>query len=144
MGECTELSTFVNAQEPNDGGKQNDRTFYKKVALLLHPALVQIKHNRVSTFVGIRYILHKVGMYGVATVRTAWIVEIENIKLRLHFVATLMVQQVVIGYRGEVREFEVVNVLSISFLNLLFYKLIYDGVALAAPRCSKHDARSLR
>ena len=87
MGERAIPAVLINAQVPNNGCKQDNRTFHKEVTLLAYPASIEVKHNRVAGFIGIRNIRHEAGVYRVASVALAWVVKIDNVKLRLYLVA---------------------------------------------------------
>lgn len=71
---------------PDNCRKEDDRRFHEKIALLLHPRLIEIEHNRVGTLVCVGNILHEIRMYGVTAVATARIVEIDNVEFRFHLV----------------------------------------------------------
>ena len=47
----------------------------KKIALLLHPASVQVEHDGIGALVGVRNIGHEVRVNGVTAVRAARVVE---------------------------------------------------------------------
>lgn len=73
-------------QIPYNSRQKNNRGFHEEIALFLYPGLVQIEHNRVGRFVGIRDVRHEFRVDGIAPVRTSRIIEIDDIKFRLHFV----------------------------------------------------------
>ena len=52
---------------PDDSRKKDDGRFHKKVALLLHPRLIEVEHYRIGTLVGVRNILHEIRVNGIAT-----------------------------------------------------------------------------
>ena len=97
MREGTILSVFIDFEIPDNCRKEDNRRFDEEVALLLYPRLVEVEHDGVGTLVSIGYILHEVGVYGVAAVRPSRIVEIDYIEFRLHRVSVQVVQQVVVG-----------------------------------------------
>ena len=70
------------------------------------------------------------------------VVEVNYIEFRLYLVALQVVQQMVVGYGGQVTEFEVIHVHREALLNLLLDKIIYNGVGLAAARRTQHDGRT--
>lgn len=72
-------------------------------------------------------------MDGIAAVGTARVVEVDGIEGRYFLIALLMAEQVVVSDLREVGKFVVVDILGISFFDLLFDKLIYNGVALPEP-----------
>ncbi len=137
-------SPVVDAQEPDHGGEEDDRTFDEEIALLLHPASVQVEHDGIGTLVGIRNIGHEVRVNGVATVRAARVVEVYDVERRNLLVAPLVIQQVVVGDLRKVGKFVVVNVLGVALFDLLFNELIDNTVAFPAARASHTDTSSLR
>ena len=88
---------LINAQIPDDGGKEDNRTLHEEVTLLLHPRLVEIEHNRIGTLVGIRYVRHEVWADGIATVRTPRIIKVDDIELRFYLVPVQVVDEVIVG-----------------------------------------------
>ena len=86
-----------NAQIPDDGSKEDNRAFHEEVALLLHPRLVEVEHNRIGTLVGIRNVRHEVGVDGIATVRPSRVVEVDDIELRFYLVPVQVVDEVIVG-----------------------------------------------
>lgn len=71
---------------PNNCSKKDDGRFHEKIALLLHPRLVEIEHNCVGTLVRVGNILHEVRVNGVAAVTAARIIEIDNVEFRFHLI----------------------------------------------------------
>ena len=67
-------------------------------------------------------------MNGIATVRASRVIEVYHVELRLHLVSLRVVEQMIIGYRGQVAEFEVVNIHREALLNLLLDKIVYHRV----------------
>ena len=128
MGERAILAVLINFQIPYNTGKQNDRRFHEEVALLLHPRLIQVEHYGVRAFVSVRDILHEIRVDGIATVRASRVVEVYHIELRFHLVALRVVKQVIVGYRGQVAEFEVVHIHREALFNLLLDEIIYHRV----------------
>lgn len=53
---------------PDNAGKQDDGRFHEEVALLLHPRFIEVEHNGIGTFIGIRNVLHEVRMNGITAV----------------------------------------------------------------------------
>ena len=70
-----------------------------------HPTFVQIEHDGVGCFIGVGDVCHKVRMDRIATVRSAWIVEVDDEKLRLDGVRIEVLAQMIVGDFGQVREF---------------------------------------
>ena len=81
MREGTVLASLIEFEKPDDGGKQDDRRFYKEVTLFLYPCAVKVKHDGVSRFVGIRDVGHEVGMNRITPVASARVIEIDNVEL---------------------------------------------------------------
>ena len=48
--------------------KEDYGRFHEKVALLLHPRLIEVEHNRVGALVSVGYVLHEIRVNGVAAV----------------------------------------------------------------------------
>ena len=107
MGKGAILSVLIDAQKPYHCGEQDNRRLHEEVALFLHPRLVQIEHYRVGTLVGIGDVLHEIRMDWIAAVRTARVVEVDHVELRLDLVSVRVIQQVVVGDGGKVAELEV-------------------------------------
>ena len=68
-----------------------------------------------------------------------WVVEIDNVELRLVLVAYRMFQQVVEGNGGKVWVFVIVAVERIALLNLLLDEVVHHGIRLATARRSEYD-----
>ena len=88
---------LINAQVPDDGGKEDNRTLHEEVALLLHPRLVKVEHNRIGTLVGIRNVRHEVWVDGITAVRPSRVVEVDDIELRFYLVPAQVVDEVIVG-----------------------------------------------
>ena len=136
MRKGTVFPSLENAEIPNDSGKEYDWRLHEEISLLLHPRLVQVEHNRISRFVGIRYVAHEIGVYRIATMRPPRVVEVDHVKLRLDFISFRVMQQMIVHNRGEVGIFEVVAVDGKTFFDLLLDEIIDDGIGLTAARCS--------
>ena len=67
-------------------------------------------------------------MDGIATVTASRVVEVYHVELRLHLVSVRVVEQMIIGNRGQVAEFEVVDIHREALLNLLFDKIVYHRI----------------
>ena len=67
-------------------------------------------------------------MNGIATVRASRVVEVYHIKLRLHLVPLRVVEQMIIGNRGQVTEFEIIDIHREALLNLLLDEIVYYRV----------------
>ena len=91
MWKGTIFATLKYAEIPNDGGKENDGRFYEEITLLLYPRLVQVEHNRISRFVGIRYVAHEIGVYRVTAMRSSRVIEVDHVKLRLDLITLRVV-----------------------------------------------------
>ena len=139
MGKGAIPAALVDAQEPDDGGEEDDGRFHEEVALLLHPCAVEIEHDGVCTFVGIRNVGHEVRVDGVAAVAAARVVEVDDVELRFHLVTLRVVQKMVVGNHGEVGKLEVVHIHRIPLLYLLLDEVVHHGIRLSAARRAQHD-----
>ena len=92
MGKRAILTALIDAQIPNYSRQKDNRTFHEKVTLLAYPRAVQVEHNRVAGFVGIRNVRHKAGIYRVASVALAGVVKIDNVKLRFYLVTVQVIK----------------------------------------------------
>ena len=80
MGKCAILSVLVNTEIPDDCGEQHNRGLNKEISLFLDPCAVQIHHDGVCRFVGIRYVGHEFGMYRIAPVGMFRVIEIYDVE----------------------------------------------------------------
>ena len=62
------------------------------------------------------------------------IVEIDHVELDVRLVLVLVLEQMVIDDKAQVRELEIIAVKRIAFLYLLLDELVDDSVALPAAR----------
>ena len=62
--------------------EQEDGRIGEEVALLINPCFIEVQKRDVGAFVGIRDIVHKAGVDGIAAVRAAGIVEVDDAELR--------------------------------------------------------------
>ena len=120
MREGAILSVLVNPQVPDNRGKQDNRGFHEEVTLFLYPGLVQIEHDCVGAFIGVADVGHELRVDGIAPVGTAGIVEIDNIKFRLHLVFIHVLQQFIVSDNGADVKFVVVDIDRKALGNLLF------------------------
>ena len=97
MGKRAILTALIDAQIPNYSRQKDNRTFHEKITLFAYPTAIKVKHNRITGFVGIRNVRHEAGVYRVASVALAWVIKINNVKLRLHLVTVQMVKQMIIS-----------------------------------------------
>ena len=125
MGERTILTVLIDTEIPNYSRQKNNRAFHEEVALLAYPASIKVKHNRVAGFVGIRNVRHEAGVYRVASVALAGVVKFDNVKLRLYLVAVQVVKQMIVSDFRKVRKLIIIQVERKTFLDLLFYVIIY-------------------
>jgi len=116
----------------------------KKIALLLHPRLIEVEHYGVRTLVGVGNILHEIRVYGVAAVRTSRIIEIYDIEFRFYLVPVQVVQQVVVGNGREVCKLKIVDIHRVALLDLLLDVGIDHRVGFSAARRAQNDGRTLR
>lgn len=82
---------------PNYSRQKDNRAFHKEVTLLAYPRAVKVEHYRVTGFVSVRNVRHEAGVYRVAPMALAWVVKVDNVKLRLDLVAVQMIKQVIIS-----------------------------------------------
>ena len=104
----------------------------EEIALLVHPCLIEVQKRDVGAFVGIRDVVHEAGVDGIAAVRAAGIVEVDNAEFRLDGISVEVAQQVVIGDRRQVVELIVVNQHREILLDMLSDVVVQNCVALAA------------
>ena len=76
--------------------------------------------------------------------RSSGIIEVDYVKLRLHFIRLPMSEQMVVSDLGKVGEFIVINIHGKSLLDLLLDVVIYDRVGFSRPRRTEHHARAER
>lgn len=138
--ESTVTPLLINLQEPDDGSQQDDRAFDEKIALLGDPCLVEIEHDRISRFVGVRDVGHEPGVDRVATVAAARVVEVDDIEFRGNLIAVQVCAQVVVGDDGQIVELEVVDVHRVTFLDHLLDVVVHHRVALARAGRAQYDA----
>ena len=89
---------------PDYGRQQDDRRLHEEVALLFNPRAVEVEHYCVARLVSVGYVGHEVGIYGIAAVRAARVVEVDDVELRRGGVLVHVAQQRVVGYDGQVVE----------------------------------------
>ena len=77
---------------------------------------------------------------GVAAMRAARVVEIDDIEFRGNLIAVQVRTQVVVGDDGQIVELEVVDIHRETFLDHLLDIVVDDGIALAGARRTQHDA----
>ena len=125
MGERAILTALIDTEIPNYSRQKNNRAFHEEVALLAYPTSIEVKHYRVACFVGIRNVRHEAGVYRVASVALAWVVKIDNVKFRFNLVAVQVVKQMIVSDFRKVRKLIIIQVERKTFLDLLFYVIIY-------------------
>lgn len=91
MGKGTVLSVLVNLQIPDDGSQKDDWRFHKEVPLLLSPRTVEIKHNGISTLMGIGDIGYKCRDYLNVPMTLTWVIQVNYKGLRLRFIGIKMI-----------------------------------------------------
>ena len=111
MGKRAIPAALIDAQIPNNGCKQDNRAFHEEVALLAYPS--------------IRNVRHEAGVYRVTSVALAWVVKVDNVKFRLDLVAVQVVKQMIVSDFRKVRKLIIIQVERKTFLDLLFYVIIY-------------------
>ena len=83
-------------RKPDDRREQHDRRLDEEVALLLNPRLIEVEHNGIRRFVGVRNIGHELRSNGIAAVRASRVVEVDDKELRSHLVFVEVTQQTVV------------------------------------------------
>ena len=94
MRESTITPVVIDFQVPDNRGQQDDGRIGEEVALLVHPRLIEVQKRDVGAFVGIRDVVHEAGVNGIAAVRAAGIVEIDDAELRFDSVSVQMPEQI--------------------------------------------------
>ena len=125
MGERAILTALIDTEIPNYSRQKNNQAFHEEVALLAYPASIEVKHNRVAGFISIRNVRHEAGVYRVTSVALAWVVKVDNVKFRLDLVAVQVVKQMIVSDFRKVRKLIIIQVERKTFLDLLFYVIIY-------------------
>ena len=97
MRKCAILTSLINTEIPNYSRQKDNRAFHEKVALLTYPTAIEVKHNRVAGFIGIRNVRHETGVYRVTSVALAGVVKIDNVEFRLDLVAVQVVKQMIVS-----------------------------------------------
>ena len=113
-------ASVVDFQVPDNRREQDDGRIGEKVTLLINPCFIEIQKRDIGAFVGIRNVVHEAGVDGIATVRAAGIVEVDDAELRLDGVFVQMPEQVVVGNACKVVEFIVVDEHRETLLDMLF------------------------
>ena len=114
------MSVVIDFQVPDNRREQDDGRIGEKVTLLINPCFIEIQKRDIGAFVGIRNVVHEAGVDGIATVRAAGIVEVDDAELRLDGVFVQMPEQVVVGNACKVVEFIVVDEHRETLLDMLF------------------------
>src|SRR5690606_1448915 len=94
--------------------------------------------------VRIGYIRHEFWIERIATVASAWVVKIDNIKFRLYLILIGVFQQMVVGNRGKVVKLEIVDVHRKPLLDMLLDVVVYDGVGFSRAGSTKYNRGSKR
>ena len=124
---------------PNDGCKKDNRRLHEEVALFFNPGAVQVEHNRVACLVRIGNVRHELRIDGIAAVRAARVVKVDNIELGSDLILVRIMQQRVIGNGGEVVELVVVQVATEALGNHLADIAVDHRIGLARSRRAQHD-----
>ena len=82
---------------PDNGCKKDNRRLHEKVALFFNPGAVQVEHDCVACLVRIGYVRHKLRIDGIAAVRAARVVKVDNVELGSDLILIRVVQQRVVG-----------------------------------------------
>ena len=132
MGKGAVFSAVVNLQEPDDRREQHDRRFDKKIALLLYPRTVEIEHDDIAGLVCIGDVGHEIGRERIASVRAAWIVEIDNVEFRWRSAVSLKVfSQVVVDDQRQIVEFIIVSIKHIAPLDGLLNVIVDECIGFS-------------
>ena len=123
------MSVVIDFQVPDNRREQDDGRIGEKVTLLINPCFIEIQKRDIGAFVGIRNVVHEAGVDGIATVRAAGIVEVDDAELRLDGVFVQMPEQVVVGNACKVVEFIVVDEHRETLLDMLFDIVVQYCVA---------------
>ena len=140
MREGTILAILIETQEPDNGGKEDDRRLHEEVTLLLHPRLVEVKHDGIGRLVGIRYIRHEVRVNRITAVTPARVIEVNHIELGPNLITIHVIHQVIISNHRQVRVLVIVTVERISLFYLLLDEVVDDGIRLTATRSTKYNS----
>lgn len=125
MGKRAILTSLIDTEIPNYSRQKDNRAFHKEVALLAYPRAVKVEHYRVAGFVSVRNVRHETGVYRVAPMALAWVVKVDNVKLRSHLVAIQVIKQMIISNFREVGKLVIITVHRKSLLDLLFYVTVH-------------------
>ena len=139
--ERTVAAVLVDFEKPDDCRKQDNRRIDEEIALFFDPRLIEVKHDCVGRFVGVRDVGHEFRGDGIATMRAARVVEVDDVEFGLYFIAVPMSAQMVVGDEREVGKLVVVNVHGETFLDLLLDILIDYGVTFARAGSAQNYAR---
>ncbi len=107
-------AALVYFEVPNYSRQQDNRRLNEEVALLFNPRAVEVEHYGVARLVSVGYVCHEVGIDGVAAVRAARVVKVDDVELRRCGVLVHVAQQRVVGYDGQVVELVVVDVSTVT------------------------------
>ena len=134
MWERTVFAVFIQLQKPDYRRKQNNRRFHKEVPLLLHPTFIQVQHDGIAGFVGIRNIRHQFRSQRIATVTLSRIIEVDYIKLGWYLITVSVFNQVVISNNRQVVKFKIIYIKCVRLLDCLLYVIIDHRIRLTATR----------
>ena len=109
MGKGAVTTSVVDFQVPDNRREQDDGRIGEEITLFIDPRLIEVQKRDVGAFIGVRNVVHEAGVDGIATVRLAGIVEVDDAELRFDSVFIQMMQQMVIGDAGKVVELIVVE-----------------------------------
>ena len=105
----------------------------------MHPRFIKVEHNGICALVCVRNICHEVRVYGITTMATAWIIEINHIEFRFYLVPVQVVHHMVVGNHREVGKLEVIDIHGVPLLDLLLDEVVYNSIGLTATRCTEDD-----
>lgn len=144
MGKGTVTASIVDFQVPDNRREQDDGRIGEEITLFIDPRLIEVQKRDVSAFIGVRNVVHEAGVDGIAAVRLAGIVEVDDAELRFDGVSVQMMQQMIVGDAGKVVELIVVDEHREAFLDVLFDIVVQHGVALARAGSSQNQRRTKR
>lgn len=86
MGKGTIPAVVIDFEIPNYCCKQDNWAFHEKFTLFGNPRLVKVEHDGIGSFIGVRYVRHEIGIKRIASVAPAWVVKVDDVKLRLYLI----------------------------------------------------------
>lgn len=144
MREGAVTAAVVDFHIPDNRGQEDDGRVGKKIADFINPCFIEVQERHVGAFVGVRDVVHEACVDGIAAVRAAGVVEVDDAEFRLDLVFVQMPDKVIIGNARQVVEFVVVDEHRESFLDMLSDVVVQHGVTLARTGRSENERRTKR